>query len=112
MPRFAVVEHDHPTTHWDLFLEDGPELRSWRLLSHPVADSVIPAEPTPAHRLAYLDYEGPVSGGRGSVTRFDAGEFAWVADKPSRVVVRLEGRILRGLAQLTGNDAGWTFRLV
>ncbi len=111
MPRFAVVEHDYPTVHWDLFLEDGPELRSWRLLARPVAGSVIPAEPTPAHRLAYLDYGGPVSGGRGSVTRFDAGEFAWVADEPGRVVVQLEGRTLSGRAELTGDAAGWTFQL-
>jgi hypothetical protein len=111
MPRFAIVEHDHPTTHWDLFLEDGPTLRSWRLLARPVADRVIPAEPTAAHRPAYLDYEGPVSGGRGSVTRFDAGEFVWVADEPGRVIVRLEGRTLAGLAELWGDDTGWTFRL-
>ena len=111
MPRFAVVEHDFPTLHWDFFLEDGPALRSWRLLAFPVAGSLIPAEPTPPHRLAYLDYEGPVSGGRGTVTRFDVGEFAWVADEPGRVIMRLTGRTLTGVAELLGDDAGWTFRL-
>ena len=111
MPRFAVVEHDHPTPHWDLFLEDGPALRSWRLLSRPAAGPVIVAEPTPAHRLVYLDYEGPVSGGRGTVTRFDAGPFEWVVDQPDGVVVRLAGRVLVGQAELRGGDAGWTFTL-
>ncbi len=33
----------------------------------------IAALALPEHRLAYLDYEGPVSGNRGSVKRWDAG---------------------------------------
>ena len=91
MPRFAVLAHDFSIPHWDLFLEAGPVLRSWRLNSLPVADSRVRAEPMPDHRLLYLDYEGPVSGGRGSVARVDAGEFVWEADKPHRIVVRLSG---------------------
>ena len=33
------------------------------------------AEVLPDHRLAYLDYEGPISGDRGSVTRWDRGTY-------------------------------------
>src|SRR5690348_11647704 len=63
MPRFAILAHDHPAPHWDLFLEAGPVLRSWRLAGPLVVNTPIAAAPAPDHRLVYLDYEGPVSGG-------------------------------------------------
>jgi len=91
MPRFAILAHDHPAPHWDLFLEAGPALRSWRLAAPLVPGVPVAAEPAPAHRLIYLDYEGPVSGGRGTVTRVDAGLFAPQTDEPDRLEVRLAG---------------------
>ena len=65
MPRYVVLEHDHPARHWDLMLEAGDVLRTWRLAAPPGADQPIGATATFEHRLAYLDYEGPISGGRG-----------------------------------------------
>jgi hypothetical protein len=96
MPRFAILTHDHPFLHWDLLLEDGESCRTWRLLSEPAPGQTIPAEPIANHRLLYLDYEGPVSGDRGTVTRFDAGTFEWLADEPSNVEVALSGGRLKG----------------
>jgi hypothetical protein len=103
VPRFVVLEHDHPVLHWDLMLEHDGQLRTWRLLREPVGDDHVPAEPLPAHRLAYLDHEGPVSGDRGTVTRWDAGTYEVVdtdevvetgVDGPTFVLVgrRLVGR--------------------
>jgi hypothetical protein len=110
MPRFSILAHDYPAPHWDLFLETGDVLRSWRLLL-PLADGVaVPAEPTGDHRLLYLDYEGPVSGGRGSVTRVDGGTFAWEADSPGRVVVRVAGTPFTGRLTLVRGPGGWTCR--
>jgi len=76
MSRYVILTHDHPFPHWDLMLEDGGTLRTWRLLSEPGAGRVVPAERLGDHRLAYLDYEGPVSGGRGVVARWDHGTYA------------------------------------
>jgi DNA polymerase ligase (LigD)-like protein len=111
MPRFAVLAHDHPSPHWDLFLEAGPVLRSWRLLAPLAAGAEIPAEPTPDHRLLYLDYEGPVSAGRGTVSRVDGGTFDWQLDLPDHVAVRLTGTGLSGLLTLRRSPAGWSARL-
>jgi hypothetical protein len=97
MPRFVVLEHDWPTPHWDLLLEAGPVLRGWRLLAEPGAGRAVPAEPSANHRLLYLDYEGPVSGGRGAVRRWDAGTFEWAGEEPGRVTVELGGARLLGL---------------
>lgn len=44
----------------------------------------------------YLDYEGPVSGDRGTVIRWDVGAFEWVRDEPGGIEVQLSGRRLRG----------------
>lgn len=48
------------------------------------------------HRRAYLDYEGDVSGGRGSVRIWDRGEVEWVAPAPGGLAFRLAGTRLRG----------------
>jgi hypothetical protein len=113
MPRFAVLTHDHPTLHWDFLLEQGEKLRTWRLAQPPDAAGPIDAEALADHRLAYLDYEGPVSGGRGEVRRWDRGEYEVVESTSERLVVRLAGERLRGEASLErpAETAKWTFRL-
>jgi hypothetical protein len=112
MPRFVVLTHDHPFLHWDLMLEQGDSLRTWRLVRPPGTEDPIDAEHLPNHRLAYLDYEGPVSGGRGTVERWDAGTYETVESTDDRDVVRLAGGKLNGLATLerTGSGAGWKLR--
>ena len=73
--RFVILEHDHPFLHWDLLMESGDVLKSWRLLKAVEPGSWIPAEAIADHRLHYLDYEGPVSKDRGCVSRVAAGRF-------------------------------------
>jgi hypothetical protein len=96
MPRFVLLEHDHPYPHFDLMLEGDQVLWTWRLAALP---SEVPVEATRVadHRLIYLTYEGPVSGGRGSVRRVDHGEFTWRTSDPDRLSVILLGGSLRGM---------------
>jgi hypothetical protein len=107
MPRYVILEHDWPHRHWDLMLEAGGVLRTWRLNGPPRPGSAVTAERVGDHRLAYLDYEGPVSGGRGSVKRFDAGTFEWSDDTPQRVAVAVSGTTLTGRLELRGGPEGW-----
>jgi hypothetical protein len=110
MPRFVILEHDHPFLHWDLMLEAGNVLRAWRLLEPPEPGRTIRAEALGDHRSIYLDYEGPVSGNRGNVRRWDAGAFTWELDMPERAIVRLAGNRCRGQAILERTpDGKWTF---
>ena len=91
-------------------MTDG--LRTWRLQARPEPGAAIPATPLGLHRKAYLDYEGPLSGNRGTVKQWDAGLFDWHLDDANRVVVRLEGRLLCGAASLERTPAGdWHFVL-
>jgi hypothetical protein len=112
MPRFVILEHDHPFLHWDFMLEASGVLRTWRLASAPVAGAVISATPLGDHRLAYLDYHGPLSGNRGSVQRWDHGDYNLLTDSGAIIVVELSGEQVRGKATLTSTSAGqwvWTF---
>jgi hypothetical protein len=111
MPRFVILTHDWPFPHWDFLVEAGGVLRAWRLLAEPVAGADVPAEPNFDHRPFYLDYEGPVSGGRGSVARWDAGTCEWRADEPGRAEVELRGTRLAGRAVIRRAGDGWAFRL-
>lgn len=113
MPRYVVLEHAHPRgRHWDFMLEMGGALATWTLTEPPDTSGPIPAEALPDHRLAYLDYEGPVSGDRGSVARWDQGTFEIERQSAAELVVSLHGKRLLGRAMLerSGDDAArWTF---
>ncbi|MBP3960350.1 hypothetical protein J8F10_34410 [Gemmata sp. G18] len=111
MARFVVLTHDWPELHWDFLAEAGDSLRAWRLLAEPVAGADIPAEPNFPHRPLYLDYEGPVSGGRGSVSRWDTGMCVWGAAKPDRVELELWGTKLTGSVVIRREGEEWVFRL-
>jgi hypothetical protein len=109
MPRFVILEHDHPHLHWDLMLEAGAVLRTWRLADIPRSGQVVRAEALGNHRRMYLDYEGPVSGNRGQVKRWDTGTFRWLVDTAELIVVQLEGNLCRGSVQLERATSGeWT----
>lgn len=108
MPRFVVLEHDYPTTHWDLMLETGSVLRTWRLASPPHSGDTIEATAIADHRLMYLDYEGPISGNRGRVVRWDSGLFTTREWREERIVLNLEGERLFGTLILEqGEGACW-----
>jgi hypothetical protein len=110
VPRFVVLAHDWPAPHWDFLAEAGGALRAWRLLAEPAVGMDVPAEPNADHRLTYLDYEGPVSGGRGNVSRWDAGTCDWLVEEPGHVELELRGGKLAGQAVIRALGGGWTFR--
>jgi hypothetical protein len=96
MPRFVILEHDHPVLHWDLMLETDGVLRTWRLAQPPLPTSgVIEATPLADHRLMYLDYEGPVSGNRGTVKRWDAGDYETLSESTkTTMTLKMKGQRL------------------
>ncbi|QDU38141.1 ATP-dependent DNA ligase [Maioricimonas rarisocia] len=111
MPRFVILTHDHPFLHWDLMLEADGALRTWRLLDEPQPDVPLRAEALPDHRIAYLDYEGPVSRGRGQVTRWDAGTYDEDAPGEFKRAIAVHGSRLSATAVLEQRAEGlcWTF---
>ncbi len=77
-------------------LDRGESLATWSLPLPPSCEHVLPARSLADHRRVYLDYEGPVSGNRGTVTKWDEGHFEWVEKSSDRIVVDLVGRKIIG----------------
>lgn len=122
MPRYVILYHATPpqsprASHWDFMLEIGGALRTWALAAAPSAGATIPANALADHRLAYLTYEGPLSGERGSVAQWDAGEYELVLASDEELRCELAGRRLRGSVALmrdpsaSGDRQRWTFLL-
>lgn len=122
MHRFVLLRHigspaSSLVSHWDLMLECDGALATWRLdwlpQSWVAAFGVHDSTPSPLaagesahavqlapHRLAYLDYEGPLSGDRGSVSRWDDGRYDATHRNDDAWAFTLSGRILRVQVQL------------
>jgi hypothetical protein len=120
MPRFVVQQHfrTEDDWHYDLMLECQEALVTFSCGLPPDDDAALPClvRQLPNHRLAYLEYEGEISHGRGWCRIHDRGTFEWI-DPPASacptakvaetacdvldvIVVRLEGEKARGVYRL------------
>ena len=100
--RFVILAHHAPDgLHWDLMLEWGDTLKTWSLSRQPDQyGETLEGTPLPDHRMVYLDYEGPISGGRGEVHRWDSGQFTLLDDTSGTLLLKLEGKQLTGTYSL------------
>ena len=119
MPRFVLLYHECPSnvprpSHWDFMLEQDCALRTWVLSELPLAwrtageSDCVSAEEIQPHRLDYLDLEGPLTGGRGRVSRIERGTFEVIESSEVHLRVRLSGRRISGMAELRRSDASTT----
>jgi len=130
MPRFVLLYHRCPSgfgkpSHWDLMLERDGVLLTWSVAELPAewrtesgsgltaaAEELIAAQKLPDHRLAYLEYEGPLSDNRGAVARHDEGDYEVLEESPTSLRLELNGRIIRFRAVLQQvNGDSWTLRI-
>jgi hypothetical protein len=95
MSRFTISHHKNAPqgNHYDLMIEDGKALRTWRI-HHTNFESEQSAIPIPDHRVEYLDREGAVSGGRGSVRIWTTGTCEMEVWDDSVIQVRLNSEEL------------------
>jgi hypothetical protein len=116
MPRFVILRHELPAgsprdSHWDLMFETQGTLRTWAVDADLSLSAEASARELPAHRLDYLDYEGPVSQGRGAVARWDRGEYHLVVDAEDQWIARLAGKRLAGTLTLMRAGPGQLWRV-
>ena len=90
--KYVVLRHegvDEP--HFDLLFETAPgsDLATWRASEWPITDATefTPLRP---HRRAYLQYEGAISGDRGTVHRLHSATHTIEEDTPRHLAVKLE----------------------
>lgn len=106
MPRFVILRHEFPpghvrASHWDVMFEHGEVLRTWAVERSPDSPGEQQAERLADHRREYLTYEGPISDDRGTVTRWDEGDYETLRDDASGFEARVACRLLRGKISLT-----------
>ena len=115
MLRFVILCHDSPRgEHFDFMLEAGDALKTWAMPQSPEAGVEMDCEALADHRLAYLDYEGPVSGERGAVTRWDRGTYTLERQSEAEWAVELAGARLTGhvtLLRSADDPKRWRFSL-
>ena len=117
MNRFVILYHELPAgdtraAHWDFMIQQGSVLTTWAISRRPDQPGETIAERLPDHRLEYLHYEGPISGGRGQVTQWDTGNYREDMAGPDHVELSLSGTRLVGRVVLTstGDDQRhWRF---
>lgn len=101
MPRFVVLRHEREgEVHWDFLLEAGPSFVTWALEQPPDTPGIIGAKSLPGHRPEYFEYEGPISGDRGTVTRWDRGEYELNGSSETDLTATLSGCRLQGTVVL------------
>jgi hypothetical protein len=95
VPRFAILRHESPHgVHFDLMLELDGVLKTWAMPLPPTLGEETDCETLPDHRIEYLDYEGPISGDRGDVTRWDHGVYTTESRSDDEWVVQFTGEKL------------------
>lgn len=110
--KFVIQEHTTAdSVHWDLMLESGDTLLTWRLDKNPAEiDNTSEAVKIFDHPLKFLTYEGPVNEGKGRVQIADTGTYKVMHENDERIELDLFGRILKGKFTLTHvKDAHWQF---
>lgn len=102
--RFVIHEHQKrgDPVHWDLMLEYGETLKTFRLncAPHDVANKPCLATPIFDHNTRFLTYEGPVQQGLGQVKQVDRGTYQSISMTPQTWTVNLKGEVLAACVSL------------
>ena len=111
--KFVVQKHQKKSelTHWDLMLESGDYLETYRVAEPPEkwGKKAIEAEKIFDHPLKFLSYEGKVNKGKGRVEIADCGVYSLIEKDETQQHIALAGKLLRGEYQLCliENDRWW-----
>ena len=113
--RFVIQEHTTPQgVHWDLMIERGDALTTFRLAGSPesAADHPVEATRIADHPLRFLTYEGPVQKGTGHVRIVDRGDYTIWDERDDALSLRFRGTILQGRFTLVRvEDSTWQLAL-
>ena len=101
MPRLVVHEHSREGgVHYDLMLESPGLLWTWRFAELPGSESEQLCERIQDHDRKFLEYEGALSPGNGSVRIIDSGSFDLLAAGEDEVHFTARGQRLTGACRL------------
>ena len=114
--KFVIQKHTKGSNvHWDLMLESGDCLQTWRLDKEPgrIFSESSGAEKIFDHPLKFLIYQGSVNNGKGNVQIADAGTYQITLQTSDKIEMELAGKILKAKFTLRRNkDGKWQFAKV
>jgi bifunctional non-homologous end joining protein LigD len=103
--RFVIQRHEREgeQVHWDLMLESGGCLQTYRVGIPPEEWGSRPVEAVKIfdHPLKFLTYEGSVNKGKGQVRIAEAGTYRILTQSENLLTLDLTGGILKGEFTLT-----------
>jgi len=97
--RFVIQKHKRgEDVHWDLMLEVGEVLQTYRLELPPakLLEQTSSAVKIFDHPLKFLSYEGSVNSGKGSVEIAESGTYRMLNENEHHLELQLDGKILKG----------------
>ena len=98
--KFVVQRHERQNepTHWDLMLEAGDFLETYRIGEPPEEWGREPIEAVRIfdHPMKFLTYQGSVNKGKGSIKIADSGTFSVVSQNEDQLILEISGVILKG----------------
>ena len=102
--RFVIHKHIRcGDIHWDLMLETGGVLQTYRLAMPPeeILKQSCRAEKISDHDLRFLTYQGSVNNGEGQVEITEQGTYRQAGWSEDRLELSLDGNKLKGSLTLT-----------
>lgn len=117
---YVIQRHQASHLHYDLRLEEEGVLKSWAIPKEPPLERGIKklAVQTEDHPLGYEDFAGMIPEGQygaGKVEIWDRGDYVALETLPTRRVMEIEGKKLKGkyclikLKSKDENDKNWLF---
>jgi hypothetical protein len=98
--KFVVQKHwkESEPTHWDLMLESGYFLETYRLAESPEEweKKAIEAVKIFDHPLKFLSYEGRVNRGKGRVKIADFGTYRLIEKNETQQQISFSGNLFKG----------------
>jgi hypothetical protein len=108
--RFVIHKHTQEgRVHWDLMIELGDKLKTWRLENPPekLATQTTKATLIFDHDKKFLTYQGSVKGGRGTVEIVDEGICTIELTTENEIKINFVGKILNNQFSLLLQNDYW-----
>ncbi len=104
MKRFVIHRHSRQQqqVHWDLMLEVGDALRTYRVNVPPQQWASATAEAVRIfdHPLRFLSYQGIVNDGFGRIQRVEQGTYEPLSESDRQLRLQLQGGTLKATITL------------
>ena len=114
MNRFVIHKHTQGNEiHWDLMIEWGEKLKTWRLKNPPEKLVTEKTKTTPIfdHDKKFLTYQGPVNNGKGTVEIIDEGICKIESTSEKETKITFEGNKLSGSFRVIQQQNDWLLEI-